>query len=526
MAAIKVLDCTLRDGGYCNEWNFGADNIKTIISGLTVSGVDIVECGFLTDRVSYDPEVSKYTSVEQVKPFLDVNRTNRQYVCMVNYGEYAADALPVCDGTSLDGIRVAFHKKDMLPALELCRGIQEKGYKVFVQAMVSLSYSDEEYIDLIHRVNELKPEGFYIVDSFGEMKRKDLTRLFFLVEHNLDRDIAIGFHSHNNMQLAYANAQALVDMRTEHELIIDTSIFGMGRGAGNLNTELFVEYLNDNLGTRYSLKPLLTIIDEILVGFYHQNYWGYSLPNYLSAKHNTHPNYAKYLDGKETLTVEAMDELFSIMDEDKRVSFDKAYIEQLYTQYMSRNEVHPTRLNELKQRIKNRDVLLIAPGASSFDEREKIVRFAESSDAVIISINFDYTELSTDYIFVSNLRRFRELETNKHAKCIVTSNIPAVDVYLQTKYADLLNGEDAVRDNAGMMLIRFLITLGAKKLYIAGMDGYSLDPMQNYADRKMTFYTQRAFMESKNDGMNAMLRKFAKEIEIEMVTTPRFLSVK
>ena len=104
----------------------------------------------------------------------------------------------------------------------------------------------------------------------------------------------------------------------------------MGRGAGNLNTELFVEYLNDNMGTSYVLKPLLTIIDEILTLFYQQNYWGYSLPNYLSAKHNAHPNYAAYLDSKKTLTVEAMDELFAMMSDDKRSVYDKEYIEALY----------------------------------------------------------------------------------------------------------------------------------------------------------------------------------------------------
>ena len=106
----------------------------------------------------------------------------------------------------------------------------------------------------------------------------------------------------------------------------------MGRGAGNLNTELLVEYLNDNIGTSYTFKPLLTIIDEILNPFYQQNYWGYSLPNYLSAKHNTHPDYAGYLDAKKTLTVENMDEIFSMMDDAKRVNYDKEYIEcLLYT---------------------------------------------------------------------------------------------------------------------------------------------------------------------------------------------------
>lgn len=114
--------------------------------------------------------------------------------------------------------------------------------------MVSLSYTDEEFLDLIKRVNELEPHVFYIVDSFGMMKHKDLKRLFYFVEHNLKDSIQIGFHSHNNMQFAYSNVQSLVDMHSERDLIIDASICGMARGASNLNTGLFVGYLNEKCG--------------------------------------------------------------------------------------------------------------------------------------------------------------------------------------------------------------------------------------------------------------------------------------
>lgn len=525
MAEIKVLDCTLRDGGYCNEWNFGFDNTKKIIRGLVESTIDIIECGFLTNKVVYDTNITKYTNLNQLKNVLPVKNAKQMYVCMMNYGEYDINNLPDCDRITIDGIRVAFHKKDMIPSLEICKKIKEKGYKVFIQAMVSLNYSDEEFLDLIKRVNAFEPYSFYIVDSFGVMKKKDLIRLFYLVEHNLKKGISIGYHSHNNMQLAYSNAQSLIDMRTEHDLIIDSSVFGMGRGAGNLNTELFVEYLNENIGSEYKLKPLLTIIDDILSAFYQQNYWGYSLPNYLSAKHNTHPNYASYLDGKKTLTVEAMDELFSLMDETKRVEFDKKYIEELYTRYMAKNSVQENHLSELKDKLHDKNVLIIAPGRSSVEEKENVIEFARKDDTVSVSINFDYQLYDTDLIFLSNLRRYRDLEQSKHDKCIVTSNIPAVDVYLQTKYGELVNDENAVHDNAGMMLIKFLINLGVKRVYLAGMDGYSVDPMQNYADQKMTFYTQRALSESMNDGINAMLRKFSKDIEIVFVTKPRYVNI-
>lgn len=525
MGKVSVLDCTLRDGGYCNQWNFGFENIVRITCGLVEAGVDIIECGFLTQKTEYDKNMSKFNTLDQIAQVLPVNREGKIFVCMMNYGEFTVEDLPEYDASSIDGIRVAFHKKDIYSALEACETIQKKGYKVFIQAMVSLNYSDEEFLDLIKKVNVFKPYAFYIVDSFGVMKRKDLIRLFYMVEHNLADGVAIGYHSHNNMQLAYANAQSLVDIRTNRDMIFDSSIYGMGRGAGNLNTELFVEYLNDNVGSNYVLKPLLNIIDEILSDFYQQNYWGYSLPNYLSAKHNAHPNYAGYLDAKKTLTVEAMDELFALMDDEKRAGYDKEYIERLYVKYMASGRVLETHLKEFKDVISGKDILIIAPGRSSVEEKDKVIAAAKQENIVTIGINFDYAEYDTDYIFLSNLRRFKELPEKKRRKCIVTSNVPAVDVYLQTKYHNLLNEVEAIRDNAGMMLIKYLIQMGVRKVLIAGIDGYSTDPTMNFAYQKMNLYMQKATCEAMNRGITEMLKKFSQDIEIEYVTTQRYIKL-
>ncbi|MBR4328933.1 MAG: aldolase catalytic domain-containing protein [Candidatus Riflebacteria bacterium] len=523
--SINVLDCTLRDGGYCNNWNFGSENIQKIINGLSEANVDIIECGFLTQKEPYEIDRSKFNSLAEIKKFLPKNKKSQLFVCMINYGEYDINELPDCDGASLQGLRIAFHKKDMVQALEYCKAVKQKGYKVFIQAMVSLNYTDEEFLNLIKRCNEIEPYAFYIVDSFGVMKRKELTRLFYMVEHNLKEKVLIGYHSHNNMQLSYSNAQLLIDIRTKRSLIIDTSIFGMGRGAGNLNTELFVDYLNDNIGTNYELKPLLNVIDEVLNNFYQNSYWGYSLPNYLSAVHNAHPNYAGWLDSKKTLTIENMEEIFSMMDSDKKAVFDKKYIQDLYVKYLATGKTQEAHLEELKDRLKAKRVLLIAPGRSSIDEKDKVIAFAQQNDVVTVSINYCYQEYEPDFIFVSNLRRFRILSDDKKPKSIVTSNIPADNVYLQTKYSDLLNNVDMVRDNAGLMLIRFLMNLGVKDIYLAGLDGYSHDRELNYADNKMAIITQNAVLDVLNQGITIVLKEYSKEINIEFLTEQKHIKI-
>ena len=525
MNNIHMLDCTLRDGGYCNDWRFGFENIKKITVGLQDAGIEIVECGFITNRVKYDPDVTKYTTIEEVAKIIPKDKKGKIFVVMMNYGEYNIDDLPPCDGVSVDGIRVAFHRKNLMEALAVCEKIKEKGYLVFVQAMVSLAYSDEEFLSMIRYVNGFKPYAFYIVDSFGMMKGKDLTRLFYVIEHNLDNGIWIGFHSHNNMQLAFSNAQTLLMVQTNRNLIIDSSIYGMGRGAGNLNTELFLEYLNDNVGKKYEIKPVLVLIDEIINDFYQKNYWGYSLPNYISAAHNAHPNYAGYLDDKKTLTIEAMNNIFDMMDEDKKVSYDKSYIEDLYLHYMANGRAREKHKADLKKTLCGVKILLIAPGKSSVEECEKIKAFIDKN-TIVISVNHAYKEIEPDFIFLSNLRRFRELPENNRGKCIVTSNIPADGVYLQTEYKELLNNEEAVFDNAGLMAIKFFMGFEIGGIYLAGFDGYTHDDRENYGRSDMAFVTRNAVLDAMNIGMRRVLTQYNNSVKIEFVTTPKYVDLK
>ena len=521
---IFVLDCTLRDGGYCNDWNFGYENSKKIINGLVVSGVGIIECGFITNRNSYGIDSTRFSDVRDIDRIIPDNKRGSLFVAMINYGEYGIESLPNSDATRLDGIRIAFHKKDIKQAIEVAREIRNKGYLLFMQPMVSLNYTDKEFLELIEECNAIDCQAFYIVDSFGLMGKKDLMRMFSLVDHNLNDNIAIGFHSHNNMQLSYSNAQALVDNATDHNLIIDCCIYGMGRGAGNLNTELFIKYLNDTIGGEYKVKPLLNIIDEILDDFYKTDGWGYSLPNYLSAYYNTHPNYASYLSEKNALTIKEIDEILSIMDDAKRVNFDRGYIEKLYFKYLSTGGTFETNRGQLIEVVGGKDVLLIAPGPSSWDYRDDIEKFCAKSNIVAISVNFCHKKAR--YAFISNLRRFREIKNEDKERCIVTSNIPADGVFLQTDYAELLNDHDVVQDNAGLMSIEFLRRCKVRSVYLVGFDGYSYKQDDNYGDSTMALITRRAILDAMNEGMSEMLEKLSANMKLKFLTPPKYLRVK
>ena len=518
MKRVNVLDCTLRDGGYCNDWMFGKENVQRIINGLLAANVEFIECGFLTDRVDYDSDRTKFTDLKQIASIVPKGKIGKPCLVMINYGEYSADNLPDCSETCIDGIRVAFHKKDCIKALQLCADIKRKGYMVFVQPMVSMSYSEDEFVTLIHEVNKLKPYAFYIVDSFGMMKRKALMQLVELTEMNLLEEILLGFHAHNNLQLAYSNAQHLVELPLRRSIVIDVSVHGMGRGAGNLNAELFLDHLNEVIDSGYSIRPILNLMDEIISRFYEEKPWGYSLPNYLSASHMIHPNYATYLDDKKTLTLEAMDEIFSMMDPEKGVEYDANYIEQLYIDYLSRRKHEDSSIKELSNSICGRKVLLIAPGRSVVDQKEKILKFVDEEKPVVFSINHDYPYLDADYIFVSNMRRFRQLSDRVYGKTITTSNIGSKDTYASVEYYRLLNVVEGVRDNAGLMAIKFIAEMGVSEFYLAGFDGYSHDVYKNFETRDMALLNSTEFLERMNDGMRRVMEMYAHDYLIHFIT--------
>ena len=219
-----------------------------------------------------------------------------------------------------------------------------------------------------------------------------------------------------------------------------------------------------------------------------------------------------------------MNEIFDMMDEDKKVSYDKDYIEELYLRYMATGKSQEEHKTELIENMRGKTVLLIAPGKSSIEEKDEIASFV-NEDVVTVSVNYNYPLVNTDYIFLSNLRRFRELDVSNRGKCIVTSNIPADNVYLQTKYRDLLCDIEAVKDNAGLMAIKFFAQMGVKKIYLAGFDGYSHDEKENYGESTMAFVTRTAVLDAMNQGMTEMLKKYSALVELNFLTKPHYVKI-
>ena len=523
MRQIEVLDCTLRDGGYINDFSFTNKGIKKIIQQLTESNIEVIECGFLEDG-EYDPECSVYDTAERITPFIPKNRNHTLYVAMACFGEFSLKNLSDFDGSSIDGIRVSFHYNEVEGALNFCKQIISKGYKLFVQPIGTTSYTDEMLIHLIESVNQLSPYAFYLVDTLGLMQQADLSKYFHLIDSHLSKSVKMGFHSHNNLQLSFSNCQYLVNSDSDRSMILDASVNGMGRGAGNLNTELITNYINAQLGRKYEIVPLLEIVDEFIGKIKKNHEWGYSVPYYLAAINGCHPNYASYLSKKQTLNVQSIAKILRMIEPEKRSLFSQALAEQKYREFQSHEIDDSACINLLRNKIRGRNVMLIAPGPSLKLYQRQIIECATEHECITISVSFVPEFMDCDYTFLCNLKRLHTTfnPTHKPVNLICTSNISVTnETALIVNYSSLLNEIDIIIDNTSIMLLNLLCRLSPSIVFLAGLDGYSANKANYYLNR-LELPTEVNQIEALNSAMTTRIHELKRHLDLHFITPSEY----
>lgn len=524
MINCNILDCTLRDGGYINNFIFGQKVIKDIIKKLSAANTDIIECGFLKSG-AFDSDKALYGSIESIEQFITPKSENSLYVGMIAYGDISADEISKNNGKSIDGIRVTFHQSELEQAFELGKQLMDKNYKVFMQPVGTTSYNDFELLELVKKVNELSPYGFYMVDTLGTMFNNDVRKMFCLIDDNLNEGIKIGFHSHNNRQLSFSNAIELLSIETQREVIIDSSVFGMGRGAGNLCTELIMEYINKKVKNKYDIIPVLEIYDEHINKILLKYKWGYSLPYFLASSNNCHPNYARHLINKRTMSIKQISHLLTSMDESKKVIFDKEYIEKLYIAFQKRMVDDSEVCSILKDKLKGRNIVIIAPGKSIKTHATKIQEFCRDKNSIVFSVNFIPKDFNVDYLFISNYKRIKNnIEIKDVSNIIVTSNLldNEQEGAMIINYADYLNEDDIISDNAGLMLMNFLRKIGVSEINLAGFDGFSVNGIENYFDVDYTNSTEYDSLILKTEAISKKIKSLSNSMRINFLTESKY----
>ncbi len=517
MNSINILDCTLRDGGYVNNWNFKKDQINKILVALDKSNIEIIECGYLNDTKGKQNDSTLFNSIAALENYLiPPVLNNKQKVVMINFGDFNVYKLPAQKDTMIDGIRLAFHIQDVDKAIESSKQIISFGYKLYFQPMVTKNYKDIEFLSLIEKVNKINPFAFYIVDSFGSMSIEEFHKYLVMAHCNLNSQIILGYHAHNNMQLALANAVNMCMQNLHRKIIIDSSIFGIGRGAGNLNSELIADYLNKSYNKQYDTLPLLEIIDEILMSLMAQNPWGFSPAQFLSASYNCHPNYATYLISKNTNHIVNIKKILDTLPKEHKSTYNKKIIEQLYNDFILLKKC------EVRGNInisKEKKILVIASGQSVSKQKSYIKNKISKEDYLIIAINHIPFCICDYYFFTNQIRydQFSELIDTK--KLVVTNNIEIkVKPLVVQDFSKLaFEHNDQLITNATMMVINLLIQQGVKMVEIAGLDGYKLG-IDNYSYLENQISYDLKSQEEKNTIIRESLNYFKNKINIKLVT--------
>ena len=482
MSHIQLLDCTLRDGGHINNSRFGNDVIRAILKNLVASGVDIIEAGFLQD-CEYDEDRAMFNNIKEAKRVLPPKRENTVYALMAQADLYDFSKLEECDGT-VEVIRVSFHDYHIEEGFEACAKVIDKGYKCFVNPINIMGYTDAQILGFIKRVNMLGAYCFTMVDTFGAMQKKDLVRLYNLIDHNLDKEIRIAVHLHENQSLSFSLAQDFIDIVSPgRDICIDGSLYGMGRVPGNLCIELMLKYMNENYGTDYDIEPVYDAIDEYISEIKKRIPWGYSIAYALSAQHKVHRTYAEYLMSTGRLKTKQINQILAQIDDDHKTRFDQDYADELYGAYQSHFIDDTAGREELIRIISGGEqgpgitasrVLIIAPGPSINTHKQDIKDYIFQAEPFIISANFVWDEIASDAAFFSNIRRWESFGDREDGIRIITSNLMESDIEydIAVNYSDYAYYRDMIADNCILMLLRLLYTIGVKNVAFAGFDGF------------------------------------------------------
>jgi len=500
---LQLLDCTIRDGGYINAWKFEKKIVREVYRACSNAGVDFVEIGFRGNEKYFDKQdygIWRFSSDENIREAID-GIAGTKISVMGDYGKIDCDDIVEKKNSPVDLVRIAAHRDKIIDASNFINNVKTKGYLTSLQAMGFSSYNSNERRELIKAVKNSGIDYLYIADSYGSFFPHQITGIFepFLEIENLK----VGFHPHNNLQMAFANTVEAIRCGVN---IIDGSVYGMGRGAGNLPIESVVAYFESILKDQYNVVPLLNIIDEYFTELYREYQWGYKLPYMISGIYKCHPYFADDLISRREYTIEDIWRILGHINRLNPVGFDRGIVDDIIkkegiidefnesTIAIEKGSIWDNREEGVcavtyKKRHEGRDFLVLANGPSLREYRDKIKLFVEEHNPVILGANNLEMMFAPHYHAFSNKVRFMMHIDNvsPHSRLLIGENISRDIIVEYTHrdyetlcFRDVLDADFNIYDgriqsncrSVSVLLTGVAIVMGARRIFIVGMDGY------------------------------------------------------
>ncbi len=310
---IKVLDCTIRDGGLMNDHHFDDKTVKALYHTCLEAGIDYMELGYKASKKIFSPSqysTWKYCDEDDLRRIVGDNKTDLKLTAMADAErtDYHEDILP-CKDSVLDTIRVATYIHQMPTAIDMIKDAHDKGYETTLNLMAVSTVAESELDDALEALVKTPVDAVFLVDSWGVLYSEQiqaLTRKYLKFMKPAGKEV--GIHTHNNQQLAYANTIEALILGANR---LDASLAGLGRGAGNCPMELLIGFLHN---PKFRLRPILQCIQEHIEPLRKKLCWGFDLSYMITGLLNQHPRAAmKFMTSEKKDIVKFYD---SIIEEE------------------------------------------------------------------------------------------------------------------------------------------------------------------------------------------------------------------
>jgi 4-hydroxy 2-oxovalerate aldolase len=289
---IKVLDCTIRDGGLINNHDFDQRFVREVYKALSQAGVDYMEFGYKNSKELFSSKeygLWKFCDDEDIRRVTKGIKSDMKISVMVDVGRVKIEDVKPKSESPVDMIRTASYVKDIGKAIFMANHFADKGYETTINIMAISRDQGTELNEALHQIEEeSKINVLYIVDSFGALYQEPVEHLVKLFK-SIVKTKEIGFHGHNHQQLAFGNTIEAIIHGANY---LDGTVYGIGRAAGNCPLELLIGFLKN---PKFDIRPILDLISHELVPLRNEIEWGYIIPYAISGMMNVHPKAAMAL---------------------------------------------------------------------------------------------------------------------------------------------------------------------------------------------------------------------------------------